>query len=209
MSVTTTEPTAHTGEVPGDSNSGAQGGAPAAQSQAGNESQDRTFSQQAVNALIGSRLKEARQQWERDAKDAAERKQAEEQGEWQKLADKEKARAEAAEAKVSEIERTARERILASEIRSVAAELHFANPSLAHRLVDPAAVAFDEETGEPKNVRALLEKLAKDEPYLVGGERQNGTAAIPRTPNGTTITRDQFHQQERERALRSGRYSAL
>jgi hypothetical protein len=209
MSVTTTEPTAQTGEVPGDSNSGAQGGAPAAQSQAGNDAQDRTFSQQAVNALIGSRLKEARQQWEKDQKDAAETAEAEKRGDYEKALSKERERAAAAERRMEEIERAARERILASEIRSVAVELGFANPSLAHRLVDPAAVTFDEESGEPKNVRALLEKLAKDEPYLVGGQQQNGTAAIPRTPNGTTITRDQFHQQERERALRSGRYSAL
>lgn len=205
MSATITEPIAQTG-TPGQQGGEGQGSAPPAQQQGGNE--DRTFSQQAVNALIGSRLKEARAQWEQAAKDATETAEAEKRGEYEKVIAKERERADAEKKRADDVEDAARRRILQSEIRSVAVELRFANPSVAYRLIDATQVEFD-EAGEPKNVKALLEKLAKDEPYLVASDQQGGNAAIPRTPNGTTMTQEQFREQERQKALRSGKYSAL
>jgi hypothetical protein len=213
VSTTTTEPTTQTGAEPGTNNGGQTGGAPVAQPQTGND--DKTFSQQAVNALIGARLKEARQQWEKEQKDAAETAEAEKRGEYEKVLAKERERAEKAEQKATDVERTANERVIKGEIRSVATELHFADPADAYRFINLDDVALDQATGEPTNVRQLLSDLIDpkkgNKAYLVGGAgQQNGNRQpIPGTPNASQITLDEFKQQEKERALRSGKYSAL
>lgn len=204
MSTTTTDPTTQTGTVPGTNEGGQTGSAPPAQPQGGD---DKTFSQQAVNALIGARLKEARQQWEKDQKDAAETAEAERRGDYETALAKEREKAAAAERERDETKRLANERIIRSEIRSIATELRFADPADAYRFVDMAAVNVD-DAGEPTNVKALLEKLAKDKPYLLGGAPQGG-AHIPGTPNASQMTQDEFRAQEKERALRSGKYAAL
>lgn len=204
---TTTEPIAQTG-TPGQQGSEGQGGAPATQPQAGNDQQDKTFSQQAVNALIGSRLKEARAQWEKEQRDAAETAEAEKRGEYEKVLTKERERADRVEADLK-AERDGRMRDRAHHAVQVAArDLGFADPDDAFRFLETEAVEWD-ANGNPTNIKALLDKLAKDKPYLLGGTAATGTAPIPRTPNGTQITREQFHAQEKERALRSGKYSPL
>lgn len=204
MSVSTTEPIAQTG-TPGQQGGEGQGSAPPAQQQGGND--EKTFNQQAVNALIGARLKEARQQWEKDQKDAAETAEAEKRGDYEKALAREREKAAAAEERAAATERTARERIVRSEIRSVATELKFADPADAWRFVNPDDVTVS-DAGEPTNVTALVEKLAKEKPYLVGAVPQGG-APIPGTPNASQLTQEEFRQQEKERALRSGKYSAL
>jgi hypothetical protein len=79
-----------------------------------------------------------------------------------------------ATARATEIEARARQRVIRSEVRVVASELGFADPSDAHRFLDDDAIELDDD-GEPKNVKALLEKLAKDKPYLLKAE-DKGTA---------------------------------
>lgn len=202
---TTTEPTTQTGEAPGTNNGGAPGGAPAAQPQAGND--EKTFNQSQVNGIIGARLREERQKWEQEQKDAAETAEAEKRGEYEKVLAKERERADKAEAERQAAEQTMRDRIIRAEIRSVATELRFADPADAYRFVDMAAVTLDEATGDPTNVKALLEKLAKDKPYLVGG--QQGGAHIPGTPTATGLSQEQFRADEERRMRESGRYAAI
>lgn len=52
-------------------------------------------------------------------------------------------------------------------VSTVAAKLNFVNPTLAHRLIDPSSVTYDDD-GKPTNVEALLKEIAKSDPYLVG-----------------------------------------
>jgi hypothetical protein len=138
----------------------------------------------------------------------AEEQRAKQQGEWQKLAETAQ-RERDEERQRAETERTARLQDRAHHAVQIAArDLGFTDPDDAFRFIETGIIEWD-ANDRPTNVKPLLERLAKEKPYLLGGQQQNGNAAIPRTPNGTTITRDQFHQQERERALRSGRYSAL
>lgn len=209
MSVST-DAAAQTG-TPGRNDSTAQGSPPATQTQSG----EKTFSQADLDNIIKERLAkqketmegQARAEREKADREATEAK-AREQGEYQKLAESEKARAEAAEAKAAEIEDRTRQRIVKSEIRALATEMQFAYPDDVPRLIDADAITFDDD-GEPTNIKALLERLAKDRPLLIANGQQGGNAAIPRTPNGTTITADQFREQEKQKALRSGKYSAL
>jgi hypothetical protein len=211
MSVTTTTTPAQTGEEPGTNNGGVTGGTTAtAQNTSGTDQQQASpsFTQHQVNAYLGARIKEERAKWEKEAQDAAERAEAEKNGEYQKLLTKAEQKAADAEAKLAQIEQSARARVLKSEIRSVAVELGFANPAVAFRLVDADAVDFDAETGEPLNVKKLLEQLAKDEPYLV---KQAGSGAhIPPTARGSNLTPEQAmdaNANERYDALKkSGRY---
>lgn len=127
----------------------------------------------------------------------------------------------AEEAKLSESEKTAKrlaelERDLAERDRQIqeqtvrtaavtaAAKLGFANPDVAFRLLDFAAIEFD-EAGHPRNVDALLGSLAKAEPYLVRqaavGSADTGLGGGRQSPR--SFTRDQlrdpkFYAENRE-----------
>lgn len=101
-----------------------------------------------------------------------------------------------ATAKAEQTEAKARQRVIRSEVRVVASELGFADPSDAHRFLDDDAIELDDD-GEPKNVKALLEKLAKDKPYLLKteGAKSNGVPGTPRS-NGNHATRDQIVEEK-------------
>ncbi len=119
---------------------------------------------------------------------------AEKQRQEAELSEKEKLEKRLAEAQ-REREQTltrAQERITASEIRAAAADLGFADPQDAARLLDRSELEFDED-GTPKNAHALLEKLAKAKPYLLkasGGQQtqrtSGGATNPPRSQTGKT-----------------------
>lgn len=205
MSVTTTEPTTQTGAEPGTNNGGAQGGAPVAQPQTGND--DKTFTQHQVSAIVGARLKEAQAKWEKDQKDAADTAEAEKRGEYETVIAKERDRATKAEADL-EAEREARRRDRVESAIQIAAQgLGFHDAEDAISRIELSQVTFGDD-GKPKNVLALVTKLAEDKPYLIATGQQ-GSEHIPRTPNGSTMTQEEFRAQEKDRALRSGKYSSL
>lgn len=114
------------------------------------------------------------------------------------LSEKERLERERDEArnKATETETRARQRVIRSEVRVVASELGFADPSDAHRFLDDDAIELDED-GEPKNVKALLEKLAKDKPYLLKSE--GGTNGVPPTPRGNGHR--ETHEERVEKTL--------
>ncbi len=164
-----------------------------------------------AQSMIGDLRKENADRRKREQATEDQRKRDEEaaavkQGEWQTVAEKAQAERDVERQKREEVERATRERLIRAEIRSVATEMQFANPTVAHRLIDLAAVQTD-DAGEPQNVKALLDALAKDEPYLV--KQAGGGAFIPPTARGAT---PQTHDQavaERVKELRaSGRYIA-
>lgn len=142
MTMPATGASAQTGQTPGTNEGGATGGTTAStpnqsgtgqaqqgtgQAQATPAQQAATvpamLSQEAVNALIGSRLAEARTSWENDAKATAERKEAEAKGEWEKVATTERTRAEKAEAEVATLKRSILVRDIAAK-HNLPAEMH-------------------------------------------------------------------------------------
>jgi hypothetical protein len=73
-----------------------------------------------------------------------------------------------------------------------ATTLKFRNPSLAWRLLDIADVKFEDD-GTPKNVEALLKKIAEAEPYLVSASGSDfGGGNRGKTPGQATPSMDEL-----------------
>jgi len=111
-----------------------------------------------------------------------------------KLSDAEKLqkRAEDGEKTVT----TLRTRVARAEVKVAAVDAKIIDPDAAYRLIKDE-IEFDAE-GEPTNVPALLEQLAKDKPYLVGDGRSVDDHSSPGAPGnrraggGQTFTRSQI-----------------
>ena len=94
----------------------------------------------------------------------AQQQQAQQQG----MSELERAVAaqKAAEERATALEAQVRAQAIESATSATAARLNYRNPAIAHRLLDQAALEFD-DAGQPKNAEPLLRELAKAEPYLV------------------------------------------
>jgi regulator of replication initiation timing len=99
--------------------------------------------------------------------------------------------------KASDLERQLAERDVALKDRTVlastveaAARLGFANPRLAHRLLDHSEIEFEAD-GTPSNIDALLKDLLRAEPYLASAHAR-ATGSIDGGSRGgrTTLTRE-------------------
>lgn len=106
------------------------------------------------------------------------------------------AQLQAALAHSAELEGRLRAQSVEASASAAAAKLNYRNPELAIRLVDTAALEFD-DSGRPKNVEKLLRELAQREPYLVkgagtdfGGGQQG--AAASGEPDMNTLLRAAF-----------------
>lgn len=118
-----------------------------------------------------------------DEKAERERKEAEAKGEHEKIAQQEKERADAAEAKATRMEQERR-------VEKVATRLRFRNPDdVMHHL-------SDEDLGDDSKVEKALKKLAEARKYLlIDGEKSrtrdaNGDGpADPDSPEGVGVTR--------------------
>jgi regulator of replication initiation timing len=137
----------------------------------------------------------------------AKKLRAEAQGLRRRLATYEEEKRAAEEAKLSETERLTRrasdlERQLAERDQSLkertvlastidaAARLGFANPRLAHRLLDHSEIEFEAD-GNPSNIEALLRGLLAAEPYLASAHaRPTGSIDGGSRGNRTTLTRE-------------------
>jgi hypothetical protein len=64
-----------------------------------------------------------------------------------------------------------------------ARKMGFRNPEIAHRLISYSEVDYTDQ-GEPKNLDALLGKIAKTDPYLVNGQA-GGSPDLGGGPRGT------------------------
>lgn len=74
------------------------------------------------------------------------------------------------------------DRLVSAELRSQAAALGFADPSDAVKMLDRAALEFDED-GTPKNAADLLKELLKAKPYLAGKQQGGQTSGGPTNPS--------------------------
>lgn len=90
------------------------------------------------------------------------------------------------EAQIAEGQTREQERSIRVAAIEAASKLGFRTPSIAYRLLDRAEISFAED-GTPKNVEALLRKIAEAEPYLVrdgqpdfgGGKRGDSPSSSP------------------------------
>ena len=115
------------------------------------------------------------------------------------------------EARLAELERERQERTLQYEVKLRAAAMGIVDPDAAWRLLDLAAIEFDED-GMPVNIDEALEALVKAKPYL---RSQAAPQVAPTNPprKAQVFTRSQlrdpkFFQEHREEimaALREGR----
>ncbi len=130
------------------------------------------------------------------------------------LSESEKLKRERDEAvtKATAAQTQAQQRIIRAEVKNVAVDLEFQDPSDAARFIDSEALKFDED-GEPTNVRELLEDVLKAKPYLkkaesAGGEGTKG-AGPKASPKGEKPDGNQIITQTKEEMKRSGRYPSL
>lgn len=112
---------------------------------------------------------------------------------------------------------TLRTRVAKAEVKVAAVGAKIIDPDAAYQLIKDQ-IEFDAD-GEPKNVPALLEQLAKDKPYLVGDGRSVDDPSSPGAPGnrragaGKTFTRSQIadrafylaNKPAIEQAMREGR----
>lgn len=141
---------------------------------------------------------------EKVAADAATKK-AQEDGDWQKLADSEKARADAAEAKATAAESAAWSLVVRANARAEAAAQGFTDPNDVLPFLDVAAVERD-DAGEPKGLHALVKAIADKKPYLL--KAAGGTGGPPATGRGNaaTVTPEQEIQRAASELAGTGLY---
>jgi hypothetical protein len=143
---------------------------------------ERRFTQAELDAIVRDRLERERQSAERKAD--ADRKKAEEaaaaqRGEYQRLAEERGQKLTELQQQLAERERTSREATVRYEVRVLASDLGFADPSDAPRFLDLAGVEFDDSGAITTDLKALLEAVLKAKPYL---GRQPGAGGVPPTP---------------------------
>ncbi len=110
-----------------------------------------------------------------------------------------------ANAKAVKAEATARERLIRAEVRIVANELGFADPSDAWRFLDISSIELDDD-GEPKDVKPSLEKLLKDKPYLAKADDKTGTKAPPKQNGSNHLSREEQVAAAKKQLAESGRF---
>jgi len=119
------------------------------------------------------------------------------------------------EAKLAELERERQERTLQYEVKLRAAKLGIVDPDAAWRLVDLAAIEFNED-GIPLNIEDVLKDLLKAKPYLRGTPAAPPMGATnPERKRSTNLTRESLkkmspeeinqHWEEISRFLSEGR----
>jgi hypothetical protein len=106
-----------------------------------------------------------RRKFEREFKQLADWKRQREQ---QEMTDAERtaARLKEFEAKEQEWERERRDLRLQTAITAAATKAGALNPEILHRLVDGGAVEWNDETGQPKNLTAVVNELKREYPAM-------------------------------------------
>lgn len=142
---------------------------------------------------------------ERERKEQADAEaQAKARGEFEKLAEAEKARAEKALADLT-AEREARKADrVRHDVLVTAQRLGAVDPDVTYRLLDLSQVEYGDD-GAPKNTEALLKALLKDKPYLVVKEGGQNGSTVPATPNadgGKALSQQELddHRKRTERS---------
>jgi hypothetical protein len=97
-----------------------------------------------------------------------------------------------AEAKATQHEREMQELRVTVSIERQASKLGIVDSEAAAKLLDWSEIEYD-DAGKPKNIDKLLEKLAKDKPYLVGkpgAATSGGASNPPKSQSGGALSKE-------------------
>jgi hypothetical protein len=141
---------------------------------------------------------------EKKAFDAAQTKLKEIDDQQKTELERERERADQAEARSTQLEADRRGRAVRYAVGMAAAKLNFHNPDDVHHFLTFSDEDFDEQ-GEPKGVEAKVKKLAEERPYLVVEPGKNGPPSSPNsdrregqlTPEQDRLYREQQFALER------------
>lgn len=162
-------------QAPASENNANGGGQQSNQTQA--QPTERTFTQADLDRIIAERIGRLESKYSdyADLKKKAEDLEAAQKTEAEKASD----RAAKAEAKVKELETKTRQRVITAEAKALAAELQFAKPDKAIRLIDLDKVQIDED-GTVSGLKEQFDALAKEMPELLISKK---TAPVTGAPN--------------------------
>lgn len=139
---------------------------------------------------VNKRLKELEATLSKTAKEreAADRAQLEEQKRFQELYESERKRAADLEARANTLAEERRQEKMHGSIRQAAQAVGFTDPEDAVRFMTPDALQVD-DAGNVANARAVVESIAKNKPYLLGGSKPTpGVQAGPKPARTTPLT---------------------
>jgi hypothetical protein len=91
------------------------------------------------------------------------------------------------EQQAEQANQTVRQQRIQLAVERAARELEFVSETAAVRFLDPDRVEFDETTGQPNNVTALLTEVLKENPYLKKPAVDQKPNPIPAHPNGGQV----------------------
>jgi hypothetical protein len=139
----------------------------------------KTYTQAELDKLFADRAKQAssseqkRILTELGAKDLEEAKallKKQKEAEEAQLSEMDKLKAKVTEQDTyrAQLEKTQREINTQYEIKLQALTLGISDPEDAYKLLDLSKLEFDEKTGKPTNVEAVLRELVGSKPYLLG-----------------------------------------
>jgi hypothetical protein len=113
------------------------------------------------------------------------------------LSETERAKKEAADAqaKAQKLEADLKAQSVRAEIAVLGSGLKIVDADAAYRLIDQAAIQFD-DTGRPSNVKALLDQLVKDKPYLIEKASPSTPPNNPSREGAKEITRAVYNQMD-------------
>jgi hypothetical protein len=158
---------------------------------------DRKFSQADLDRIVSARL-------------AEEKQRLADQQEYQKLAEREKARADAAEAQQAEAQTQRRRLALDYEVQLLTAKLGLVDAEAALLLVDPSQLQYGADD-KPTNLEALLGALVEAKPWLKAEAPSTGGGGSPPTPRPNRQPETEAERVARydKRLQSSGAYSRL
>lgn len=133
-----------------------------------NQDPGRTFTQAEVDAMIKRRADRVAQERFGDYDQLKERAKKADELEAATATELERAAGKAKAEGRTEVIEAANRRIVLSEARALAAQAKFRNPQLAVKAIDLSNVKVNEDGDvDAAAITALLDGLAKDEPYLI------------------------------------------
>jgi predicted ATP-dependent protease len=166
---------------------------------------EQKFTQEQVNAILAEEKRKTLAKFE--GFDGIKAKAARfEEIEAQNATDLEKATKKAADEARAEMSTTTNKQLVRAEVKAAAAGLGFHNPAIAAtQLADKFATVKVSDTGDVDEaaVKALVEQLAKDEPYLVKTDSGRPQPLLGQGHHKTSPSpgQDQAAEQARKRGF--------
>lgn len=162
--------------------------------QSSSTSDNKTFTQAELDNIIAKRLAREKKSWETSLDEEKKK---------QNMSEVEKLIAERDEAinKVNERMKTANEKLLKADFKSVANELGIVDSDVAFMLIDKTELQDEDGNVNVEEMKKSLETLISQKPYLKGQTQQQQFANLPGSPafkNSGTLTKEQLRQMKPE-----------